>query len=129
MSGDRGETAHKPGVVPPTPSALSRACSRRNPAIGTSTSLPSEARFHLTRVGRLQHWLQADRQRLKRVNRLVDDALRDPTACIGKPEPPKHLLVGAWSRRITDEHRLVYLVDGDDLVIMQARFDSSDYVG
>lgn len=69
-----------------------------------------------------QHWLQADRQTLKRINRLIDDALRDPTDGIGKPEPLKHMLAGTWSRRITEEHRLVYLVDHDDLVIMQARF-------
>jgi toxin YoeB len=69
-----------------------------------------------------KYWLQADRQTLKRINRLIDDALRDPTAGIGKPEPLKHLLTGAWSRRITEEHRLVYLVDADDFVILQARF-------
>ena len=68
------------------------------------------------------HWLQADRQVLKRINRLIDDALCDPTAGIGKPEPLKHMLAGAWSRRITEEHRLVYLVDDEDLVILQARF-------
>lgn len=68
------------------------------------------------------YWLQAGRQILKRINRLIDDALRDPTEGIGKPEPLKHLFAGAWSRRITDEHRLVYLVDGDDLVILQVRF-------
>lgn len=67
------------------------------------------------------HWLQADRQILMRINRLIDDTLRDPTQGIGKPEPLKHVLAGAWSRRITEEHRLVYLVDGDDVVIMQAR--------
>lgn len=66
-------------------------------------------------------WLQADRQVLKRINRLIDDALRDPAEGIGKPEPLKHLLAGAWSRRITEEHRLVYLVDDDDLVVLQAR--------
>lgn len=69
-----------------------------------------------------QHWLHVDRQILKRVNRLIDEALRGPTEGIGKPEPLRHMLAGAWSRRITDEHRLVYLVDEDDLVILQARF-------
>ncbi|GAB2454156.1 hypothetical protein GCM10027062_38240 [Nocardioides hungaricus] len=69
-----------------------------------------------------QHWLQADRQILKRINRLIDDALRDPTDGIGKPEPLRHMFAGAWSRRITDEHRLVYLVDDEDLVVLQARF-------
>jgi toxin YoeB len=68
------------------------------------------------------YWLQADRQVLKRINRLIDDALRDPTDGIGKPEPLKHMLAGTWSRRITDEHRLVYLVEEEDLVILQARF-------
>lgn len=66
--------------------------------------------------------LAADRQMLQRINRIIDDALRDSVAGIGKPEPLRHLLSGAWSRRITEEHRLVYLVDGDDLVILQARF-------
>jgi toxin YoeB len=69
-----------------------------------------------------KHWLDADKQTLKRINRLIDDALRDPTDGLGKPEPLKHMLAGAWSRRITEEHRLVYLVDNDDLVILQAGF-------
>ena len=68
------------------------------------------------------HWQTADRAILKRVNRLIEDVLRDPFAGIGKPEQLKHALAGAWSRRITDEHRLVYLVDGDDIVVLQARF-------
>lgn len=68
------------------------------------------------------HWQTADRAILKRVNRLLDDVLRDPFVGIGKPEQLKHALAGAWSRRITDEHRLVYLVDGDDIVVLQARF-------
>lgn len=69
-----------------------------------------------------RHWQAADRAILKRINRLVDDVRRDPFAGIGKPEQLKHALAGAWSRRITEEHRLVYLVDEDDLVILQARF-------
>ena len=68
------------------------------------------------------HWQSADRAILKRINRLVEEVLRDPFAGIGKPEQLKHALAGAWSRRITDEHRLVYLVDGDDIVVLQARF-------
>lgn len=72
-----------------------------------------------------QFWLQTDRQTLRRLNRLIDDTLRDRTEGIGKPQPLKHLLAGAWSRRITEEHRLVYLVDGEDLVILQARFHYS----
>ena len=67
-------------------------------------------------------WLNSDRRTVKRINKLIDDALRDPTSGIGKPEPLRHMLTGTWSRRITDEHRLVYLVDGEDLVVLQARF-------
>jgi toxin YoeB len=68
------------------------------------------------------HWQSADRQVLRRVNRLLEDCLRDPFDGIGKPEQLRHALAGAWSRRITEEHRLVYLVDGDDLVVLQARY-------
>ncbi len=68
------------------------------------------------------HWLAADRSMLKRISRLIDDALRDPVGGIGRPEPLRHMLAGVWSRRITEEHRLVYPVDGDDLVVIQARF-------
>ena len=68
------------------------------------------------------HWQTADRAMLRRINRLIDESLRYPTAGIGKPERLRHLLAGAWSRRINDEHRLVYLVDGEDLVILTARF-------
>jgi toxin YoeB len=69
-----------------------------------------------------QHWVQTDRATLKRLNRLIEDALRDPYAGIGKPEQLRHALAGSWSRRITEEHRLVYLVDGDDLVVLQTRY-------
>ena len=68
------------------------------------------------------YWLQADRVMLRRINRLIEDALRDPTTGIGKPEPLRHVLAGAWSRRISEEHRLVYLVEDSDLIILQARF-------
>ena len=68
------------------------------------------------------HWQTTDRNMIKRIDRLVDDARRDPFTGIGKPEQLRHALSGTWSRRITEEHRLVYLVDDDDLVILQARF-------
>ncbi len=69
-----------------------------------------------------RYWLATDRAMLKRVNRLLDDVLRHPFEGIGKPEQLRHALAGAWSRRIGEEHRLVYLVDGDDVVILQARY-------
>ncbi|MGH3322239.1 MAG: Txe/YoeB family addiction module toxin [Streptosporangiaceae bacterium] len=69
-----------------------------------------------------RHGQDTDRAMVRRVNRLIDDTLRDPHAGIGKPEPLKYGVAGAWSRRITDEHRLVYRVQGDDLVVIQARY-------
>lgn len=69
-----------------------------------------------------QHWVQTDRATLKRANRLIEDVLRDPFTGIGKPAQLRHVLSGGWSRRITEEHRLVYLVDGDDAVILQVRY-------
>jgi toxin YoeB len=68
------------------------------------------------------YWQSSDRAVLKRINRLLDDIVRDPFVGIGKPEQLRHALAGAWSRRIDEEHRLVYLVQGDDIVILQARY-------
>jgi toxin YoeB len=68
------------------------------------------------------HWQKTDRTVLKRVNSLIEATMRDPFGGIGKPEQLKHVLAGAWSRRITEEHRLVYKVDGDDLIVLQARY-------
>ena len=67
------------------------------------------------------YWLAADRQTLKRLNRLIDDALRDPVAGIGKPEPLKHVLAGAWSRRIDEANRLVYRATDAEIVIIACR--------
>ena len=72
-------------------------------------------------------WSDTDRAVLKRVNRLIDDMLRDPHSGIGKPEPLKYGIPGAWSRRITDEQRLVYRVQDDDLLILQVRYHYSRY--
>ncbi|MBN3459692.1 Txe/YoeB family addiction module toxin [Mycobacterium sp. DSM 3803] len=69
-----------------------------------------------------QHWQTADRTILKRINRLINETCRNPYAGIGKPEPLKYGLTGAWSRRITDEHRLVYRVIDTNLEIIQARY-------
>lgn len=68
-------------------------------------------------------WQSQDRRTLRRINLLIADVLRDdPFEGIGKPEPLKHALAGAWSRRIDDTNRLVYLVDGTQVVIIQARY-------
>lgn len=68
------------------------------------------------------HWQSVDKKTVKRINRLIEDTLRDPFAGIGKPEPLRHVLQGCWSRRIDAEHRLVYLVEDEVLVILQARY-------
>jgi toxin YoeB len=68
------------------------------------------------------HWQTADRSKIRRINRLLDDVLRDPFEGIGKPEQLRHVLDGAWSRRIDEEHRLVYLVDHNDIIVLQARY-------
>jgi len=68
------------------------------------------------------YWQQTDKSVLKRINTLIKDCLREPFSGIGKPEPLKEELRGYWSRRITDEHRLVYTVQDDKIVIAQCRF-------
>lgn len=68
-------------------------------------------------------WQAQDRKTLRRVNLLIADALRDnPFEGIGKPEPLKHALAGAWSRRIDEANRLVYVVDAERVTILQARY-------
>lgn len=67
------------------------------------------------------YWQQTDKATLKRINMLIKDCLRDPFVGIGKPEPLKHQLAGFWSRRIDEENRLVYAVEGDRLQIAQCR--------
>lgn len=68
------------------------------------------------------HWQQNDRKLLERINSLIRDIQRDPFRGVGKPEPLKHALSGYWSRRINDEHRIVYKVQGDSLLIAQLRY-------
>ena len=68
------------------------------------------------------HWQKTDRRLLNRINLLIREILRSPFEGIGKPEPLKHGLAGYWSRRINDEHRLVYKVDGESVLIAQCRY-------
>lgn len=70
----------------------------------------------------LLHWVETNRKTALRVLTLVEAILRDPFEGIGKPEPLKYLGAGVWSRRITDEHRLVYLVPADRIDFLQARY-------
>ena len=68
------------------------------------------------------YWQKTDKQLLKRINILIKDIQREPFKGIGKPEPLKHALSGYWSRRINDEHRIVYKVNADSLLIAQLRY-------
>lgn len=68
------------------------------------------------------YWQQQDRKMLGRINKLILETQREPFAGIGKPEPLKHALAGYWSRRITDEHRMVYKVERDSLFLAQLRY-------
>jgi toxin YoeB len=73
-----------------------------------------------------QWFVQHDRKLVKRINQLIQDALRSPFEGIGKPEALKGDLSGYWSRRINDEHRLVYTVKDDSLVIIACRYHYDD---
>ena len=68
------------------------------------------------------HWQRQDKVVVKRINELIIACKRDPFVGIGKPEPLKHALAGFWSRRITEEHRMVYKADKDALSIAQLRY-------
>lgn len=70
-------------------------------------------------------WADTDRKMLIRINRLIEAAVREPSAGIGKPEPLRNQLSGCWSRRIDQEHRFVYRMEESQLVILQCRFHYS----
>jgi len=69
-----------------------------------------------------QYWQNQDRKTLKRINLLIQDAMRSPFEGIGKPERLRENLSGFWSRRIDDTNRLVYTMNGDDLVVIACRY-------
>lgn len=68
------------------------------------------------------YWQRTDKKILKRINALIKDIQRTPFEGVGKPEPLKHALSGYWSRRINDEHRIVYKVDSEFVYIAQLRY-------
>ncbi len=69
-----------------------------------------------------QYWISTDKKILRRINLLIKEIEREPFSGIGKPEALKHGLSGFWSRRINDEHRLVYRVDDEHIFILQLRY-------
>jgi toxin YoeB len=68
------------------------------------------------------YWVENDRKIAARIVRLIRDIEREPFDGLGKPEPLRYDLTGFWSRRITDEHRLVYAADKETVLIAQARY-------
>ncbi len=68
------------------------------------------------------YWQKKDKKLLKRINTLIKEIQRQPFEGMGKPEPLKHALAGYWSRRINNEHRIVYKISDDSLLIAQLRY-------
>lgn len=68
------------------------------------------------------YWQQIDRRKLNKINELLKDIARNPVDGLGKPEPLKYKYSGFWSRRIDNEHRLIYKVEADSILIAKCRF-------
>ena len=83
---------------------------------------PRDAVFQPEFIEDLRYWVETDRKIALRAFDLIQAILRDPFDGIGKPEPLKYLTAGAWSRRLTQEHRIVYLVRDDRIDFLQARY-------
>ena len=81
-----------------------------------------DAVFHPEFREDLRYWVETERKTARRVLTLVEAILRDPFRGIGKPEPLQYLGAGVWSRRLTQEHRLVYVVSADRVDFLQARY-------
>jgi toxin YoeB len=81
-----------------------------------------EAVFHPEFREDLRYWVKTDRKVALRVFELIEGIMRMPFEGIGKPEPLKYMLAGAWSRRLTQEHRLVYVVSNDRIEFLQCRY-------
>ncbi len=81
-----------------------------------------DAVFHLEFREDLRYWVDSDRKVALRAFDLIEAIMREPFTGIGKPEPLKYLASGTWSRRLTQEHRIVYLVSQDRIDFLQARY-------
>ncbi len=80
------------------------------------------AAFHPEFIEDLRYWVETDRRAALRAFDLIESVMRGPLVGVGKPEPLKYLLAGAWSRRLTQEHRIVYLVSEERVDFLQARY-------
>jgi toxin YoeB len=84
--------------------------------------MPRDAVFQPEFREDLRYWVETDRRVALRVFNLIEAVMRDPFSGIGKPEPLKHWAAGTWSRRVTQEHRLVYLVTDERIDFLQSRY-------
>lgn len=78
--------------------------------------------FHTLAFEQYNEWATSDKKMFERVRRLITESAKTPFAGIGKPEPLRRNLKGYWSRRITDEHRLVYKVTDEQIIIVSCKF-------
>ena len=88
---------------------------------GTKSSEKHSAVFHPELIDDLRYWVKQDRRIALKALELIEAILREPFTGMGKPEPLKHILAGAWSRRLTQEHRIVYLVTETRIEFLQVR--------
>jgi toxin YoeB len=86
------------------------------------TGKQRDAAFHPEFIEDLRHWVETDRKTALRAFDIIKAILRDPFSGIGKPEPLKYVAPGVWSRRLTQEHRIVYLVREKRIDFLQARY-------
>ena len=89
---------------------------------GIKSQKKREAAFHPEFIDDLRFWVKQDRRIALKALELIEAILRDPFDGIGKPEPLKYMLGSAWSRRLTQEHRIVYLVSDTRIDFLQARY-------
>ncbi len=88
----------------------------------SKTKKERDAVFHPEFREDLRYWVETDRKVALRAFGLIEAIMRDPFDGIGKPEPLKYLAPNTWSRRLTQEHRIAYLVSGDRVDFLQARY-------
>lgn len=81
-----------------------------------------DVEFTILANSQLEEWKKYDKKIYTRIEKLIDDTRKNPYTGIGKPEPLKYELSGHWSRRITQEHRLVYKVTNDAIVVIACKY-------
>ena len=94
----------------------------RHDKTGIKSSEKRVAVFHPEFIDDLRYWVKQDRRVALKALELIEAVLREPFTGMGKPEPLKHILGGAWSRRLTQEHRIVYFVRETRIEFVQARY-------